>query len=354
MWINNRGYMQERIVDPHTGLNKIVSVKCSGNSVKARDEAYRALQDKIKSLSESEFRFFPTIDVYLSEMQKEWKPSTYSHENSHFKQIKKILGDGYMNKLTAGYIRTKFIESGKNNHTLNDYQYSIKAFWRWAYRNDFVKSLEVANKLSTFRDTPKRERIQDKYLETSELKRLLTAMADPRYKLLSKFMVLTGMRIGEVQALEDSDVWGSIIRINKTYDRLNRIVTAPKSIESKREIHIQPELREVIDQIRELKEILGYKGNLFFPDANGKRLDYGSYNDYLEMISYAVLGRKITPHIFRHTHCSIMVMNGLSYEAIMARLGHSDSKVTKQIYTHRLKELKDRENKQLDTIRLLS
>ena len=354
MWINNRGYMQERIVDPHTGLNKIVSVKCMGNSVKARDEAYRALQDKIKSLSESEFRFFPTIDVYLSEMQKEWKPSTYSHENSHFKQIKKILGDGYMNKITAGYIRTKFIESGKNNHTLNDYQYSIKAFWRWANRNDFVKSLEVADKLSTFRDTPKRERIQDKYLETSELKRLLTAMADPRYKLLSKFMVLTGMRIGEVQALEDSDVWGSIIRINKTYDRLNRIVTAPKSIESKREIHIQPELREVVDQIRELKEILGYKGNLFFPDANGKRLDYGSYNDYLEMISSAVLGRKITPHIFRHTHCSVMVLSGLSYEAIMARLGHGDSKVTKQIYTHRLKELKEKENRQIDSIKLLS
>lgn len=354
MWINNRGYMQERIVDPHTGLNKIVSVKCSGNSAKARDEAYRALQDKIKSLSESEFRFFPTIDVYLSEMQKEWKPSTYSHENSHFKQIKKILGDGYMNKITAGYIRTKFIESGKNNHTLNDYQYSIKAFWRWAYRNDFVKSLEVADKLSTFRDTPKRERIQDKYLETSELKRLLTAMADPRYKLLSKFMVLTGMRIGEVQALEDSDVWGSIIRINKNYDRTNRIVTAPKSVESKREIHIQPELKEVIDQIRELKTMLGYKGTLFFPDANGKRLNYNGYVDYLESISYPVLGKKITPHIFRHTHCSVMVMSGLSYEAIMARLGHGDSKVTKQIYTHRLKELKEKENRQIDSIKLLS
>lgn len=354
MWINNRGYMQERITDPHTGLLRTVSVKCSGNSVKARDEAYRALQDRIKSLSESEFRLFPTIDVYLSEMQKEWKPSTYSHENSHFKQIKKILGDAYMNKITAGYIRTRFIESGKNNHTLNDYQYSIKTFWRWAYRNDFVKSLEVADKLSTFRDTPKKERIQDKYLETSEVKRLLTAMADPRYKLLTKFLVLTGMRIGEVQALEDSDVWGSIIRINKTYDRSNRIVTSPKSLESKREIHIQPELRECIDQIRELKEIIGYTGKLFFPDANGKRIDYSSYNDYLELVSMGALGRKITPHIFRHTHCSILVMSGLSYEAIMARLGHGDSKVTKQIYTHRLKELKDKENRQIDSIKLLS
>lgn len=354
MWINNRGYMQERIIDPHTGLNKIISVKCSGNSVKARDLAYRALQDKIKSLSDSDFRFFPTIDVYLSEMQKEWKASTYSHENSHFKQIKKILGDAYMSKMTAGAIRTKFIESGKNNHTLNDYQHSIKAFWRWAYRNDFVKTLDVADKLSAFKDTPKKERIQDKYLETSEVKRLFTAMVDPRYKLASKFLVLTGMRIGEMQALEDSDVWGSIIRINKTYDRANRIVTAPKTMESKREIHIQPELRECIDQIRELKEIIGYSGNLFFPDANGKRFDYGSYNDYLEMISCAVLGRKITPHIFRHTHCSFLVMSGLSYEAIMARLGHGDSKVTKEIYTHRLKELKEKENRQIDSIKLLS
>ena len=163
--------MQERIEDPNTGLVKVVSVKCSGNSVKARDEAYRALQDKIKRLSDSRFRFFDTLDVYLSEMQKEWKPSTYTHEASHFRQIKKILGDAYLDKISAGFIRAKFIESGKKNHTLNDYQASIKAFWRWAYRNDFVKSSEVADKLSAFRDQPKKARIQDKYLETFEIKR---------------------------------------------------------------------------------------------------------------------------------------------------------------------------------------
>ena len=354
MWITERGYMQERITDPHTGLLRIVSVKCSGTSAKARDEAYRALQEKIKHLGESEFRFFSTVDVYLSEKQKEWKPSSYSYENTHFNQIKKILGDACLNKMTAGYIRTRFIESGKRNRTLNDYIYSLKAFWRWAYRNDYVKSLEVADKLSTFRDQPKKERIQDKYLETYEVKRLLTAMADPRYKLLTTFAILTGMRIGEIQALEDRDCWGSIIRINKTYDRTNRIVTTPKTIESRREIHIQPELRVCIDQIREYKKIIGYDGPLFFPDSKGQRLNYSNYNDYLENVSLGALGRKITPHIFRHTHCSILVMNGLSYEAIMARLGHEDSKVTKQIYTHRLKELKERENRQIDSIKLLS
>lgn len=353
-WLNNRGYMQERTTDPHTGLVRIVSVKCSGKSLKARDEAYRALQDKIKKLGESRFRFFPTIDVYLSEKQKEWKPSTYTRTAYQFDMIKRILGDAYLDKMTAGLIRAKFIETGKNNHTLNDYQYTIKAFWRWAYRNDFVKSQELADKLTSFREPPRKERIQDKYLETYEIKRLLTAMADTRFRLLSKFAILTGMRIGEIQAMEDSDVWGSIIRVNKTYDRMNRIVTSPKSLESKREIHIQPELRVCIDQIREYRDIIGYDGPLFFPDTNGKRIDYSNYNDYLENVSLGALGRKITPHIFRHTHCSILVMNGLSYEAIMARLGHSDSKVTKQIYTHRMKELKEKENRQIDSIKLLS
>lgn len=40
-------------------------------------------------------------------------------------------------------------------------------------------------------------------------------------------------------------------------------------------------------------------------------------------------------------------------EAISARLGHSDSRITKEIYLHRMKELKERENNQLNGIRLI-
>lgn len=35
------------------------------------------------------------------------------------------------------------------------------------------------------------------------------------------------------------------------------------------------------------------------------------------------------------------------------RLGHSDSRITKEIYLHRMKELKEKENKQLDGIHLI-
>ena len=51
MWINKQGYAQERIKDPDTGLEKIISVKVKGSSEKARMEAFRKLQNKMDHLS---------------------------------------------------------------------------------------------------------------------------------------------------------------------------------------------------------------------------------------------------------------------------------------------------------------
>ena len=82
MWINNRNYLCERVTDPRTGLTKTLSVKISGESVKARQEANKKLQEKIKKLSETDYLFFNVINTYLKEFAPVWKPSTYSRLNS--------------------------------------------------------------------------------------------------------------------------------------------------------------------------------------------------------------------------------------------------------------------------------
>lgn len=356
-WLNNRNFMCERVQDARTGLTKIVSVKCSGNGIKAQQEAHRKLQAKIKKLSETNYLFFNVIDTYLKEFAPVWKPSTHTRITCHFRQLKKIIGDGYMDNITAGYIRLKFSESGKSNRTINDYQETLKTFWKWAYRNDFVKSSEVADKLFSLPDQPQKERIQDKYLEPWEVKKLLDAIPEEKDRLLVRLLCLTGMRISEAIALNDSDVWGSVIRIDKTYDQANHLITSPKSIKSRRDIHVQPELVECIEDIRKYiayeKELVGYESDLFFPDIDGGYLEYGKFNRHIGDVSLEVLGRRITPHIFRHTHCSMLVAKGMTFDSISARLGHEDSKITREIYTHRLNELKERENKQLDSIRIL-
>ena len=356
-WINSRGLMQERIVDPRTGLEKVISVKCKGKGEKARQEAYNALQDKINKLTETRFLFSTVVDIYLKEFAPAWKPSTLTRIKSHFKSMEKIIGEIYIDTITAGYIRLKFSESGKSNRTLNDYQETFKTFWKWAYRNDFVKSTEVADKLISLPDQNQKERIQDKYLEPQELQKLFDAIPEKRDLLLAKFLVLTGCRVSEAIALNDSDVWGDIIKIDKTYDQANHVITSPKSVKSRREIHIQPELADLIKEMREYvqweKRVFAFQTGIFFPDIDGTYLDYGRFNRHVAEIAEEIIGRRITAHIFRHTHCSMLVAKGMSFEAISARLGHEDSKITKEIYFHRLKELREAENRQLDNIRIL-
>lgn len=356
MWFSN-GYAVEYYTDPNTGIRKTISVKCKGESERAKQEAIKRLTDKVAHIQDTKIKLSECVTLWLKECERSVKPSTFRKYRITLCSIQKVLGDAYMDKLTAGYIRQKFIECGEVNRTLNGYLKTFKTFWRWAYQNDFVKTAEVAEKLRNFQDTPKKERIQDKYLEPKELKLLLDNMNEKRWALVTEFLALSGLRCGELASLTKMDTLGKYIRVSKTYDANNKIVTSAKTLSSKREVYIQSELRDCINRIYEYcerqAEICGYTSELFFPDTDGSYLQYYTYRKYLAENSLKYLGRKIVPHTLRHTHCSMLAAKGMTLEAISDRLGHSDSKVTKEIYLHKLEEQKEKENKQLDQITLI-
>ena len=356
MWIYN-GYAQERVKMPDTGLVKVVSVKIKGSGIKAEHDAFRRLQEKINGLAHSRLLFSEAISLYLVDIEKTLKPSSVRKARIELASILKITGDAYLDSMTAGFVRKRFLESGRSPRTLNGFLKIFKTFWMWAYRNDLVQSREVFDKLTPFKDTPKKERIQDKYLETNEMAVLLENMKERRWLLVTKFLLLSGLRIGEFVALDNTDVWGKNIRISKTYDANNRLITSAKTYESRREVFIQSELREVIKDIQEYTkwqaEVFGYESEIFFPDADGGRLRYDAYRKYLKETAERVLNKPVTPHTLRHSHCSMLAAAGFPLEAISARLGHADSRITKEIYLHRMNELKEKENRQLDGIHLI-
>lgn len=356
MWIYN-GYVQERITLPETGLKKIISIKIKGKGVKAENEAYKKLNDKIRKLSYTRLLLSEGIDLYVKDISKTLKPSSVRKARITLGSIIDVTGDAYLENITAGFIRRKFLESGKQNRTLNGYIKIFKTFWLWAYRNDLVQSKEVFDKLTPFPDTPKRERIQDKYLEPWELNELISNMKEKRWALLTEALALSGLRIGEFASLTKADVAGDYIRVNKTYDANNKVLTSAKTYSSKRDVFIQDELKDCIKRINEYckfqAEVCGYTSMLFFPDTDGGYLQYYTYRKYLREVSERVLHKKIVPHALRHTHCSVLASRGMSLESISDRLGHTDSKITKEIYLHKLQELKEKENNQLNTIHFI-
>lgn len=351
MWITSKGLAQESVVDPRTGMKKIVSVKVSGTGKKAEQEAFKRLEKKIEQMGDTRTLLSKLIEDYEKDMERSTKPSTQRKVNIELGMFLSIYGDCYIETINSGLIRQKLQASGKTNRTLNGYLKHFKAMWRWAYQNDYIKNTEVADKLKPFADTPEKERIQDKYLEPDEINKLFGAMDNKRYLLLSRFLLLSGMRVGEAIALNTSDIIGDTIKITKTYDPNNNIVTAPKTFDSRRSIYIQDELRECIIEIHHFNCWLE-RSDWLFKNDDGSHLSYQAYSRYIRELSEKVLGRRVTPHIFRHTHVS-MLASVMSLDSIAARLGHADSKVTKDIYLHRTAELKERENQQLNSIKMI-
>lgn len=47
-----------------------------------------------------------------------------------------------------------------------------------------------------------------------------------------------------------------------------------------------------------------------------------------------------TPHIFRHTHVSMLAEAVTNIDTVMQRVGHEDSSTTRKVYTHVTKKMR--------------
>lgn len=169
-------------------------------------------------------------------------------------------------------------------------------------------------------------------------------MKVPLWYYLTYFMVLSGLRIGEAIALDVDDV-NEYIDVNKTFSLVTLQVGSTKTETSAREVFIQPELRELLDQYKifRTEHLAGKRSKVFFPAKDGSRIGYAGYNKYLKENSLRILGREVTTHALRHTSASLLIAAGVPLETVSRRLGHADSKVTKEIYFHMTEKLREKD-----------
>jgi integrase len=205
----------------------------------------------------------------------------------------------------------------------------------------------------------KQKKLEEKYLESDELKTLISSMTVPKWRFLAELTALSGMRIGEAIALNSSDVDFNprIIKVTKTYDPVNRIAEPPKTSASNREIQMQDELYRLCKRInlymKKERLTLGYASDLFINDINGNHVNYYSYNAYLSENAERLFNKKVTSHFIRHTHVALMAEQGIPIEVISRRLGHTNSKITLDIYFHATKKMKEKDMEQVKEITIL-
>lgn len=356
----------ERYTDYLTGKVKRVSVTMEKNTAQARKVAQIALQEKIQQAysgkkEEKKLTLAELAEEYRKYQKLTVKMSTYQRNYFACKTLKSILGENTLvSHLSAKYIRDRFLATGKTPGTLNEHLTRLKALIRWGYHNDLISDISYLDKLEAFKDIPHRKKIQDKYLESEELKRLLAAMKVEKWKMLTKFFALSGLRFGEAAALllSDLDLKERIIHVTKTYDPVNLVVTTPKTLCSIRDVYMQDELKILCTQIKlySLQQNILYEhpdNQILFSTEGGGYIEYYTYNKYLKENSLKALDRGITAHTLRHTHASLLLENGVPIDVISRRLGHENSQVTREIYLHVTEKLKEKDNEQIKNIKII-
>ena len=334
----------ETYIDPRTRQRKTVSVTMEKDTQFTRKKAQDRLSARIRDLKREPNKYTPTTleelcEAYIAHQKARVKPQTVIGDENALKAVKEILGaDTDISQIDARYITEKLDKTGETPTRKNYRLKHIKKLFRWAYQYDYIPN-DITGKLVKYKDSEKSRR-EFKYMEQDELRAVLDAMRVEKYRIITEFLALTGLRIGEALALtaDDIDTKNRTISINKTLSLVTYEIGQTKTDESNRTIYIQSELRPL------MKKIL--------PDCF-RNIQYFAYNKYLKENTEKAIGRALSPHSLRHTHVSLLAASGVPLDVIAHRCGHSDSDVTRDIYLHITSKMKDRDAAILNKTKIL-
>lgn len=347
--------------DPLTGKSKTVSMILDKQSASNYKLAKRKLEEKIDEIMEktnpNNITFKRLCELYFAEKSRTLKESTLQRNKGTYGRMSAWIGPNTLvDNLTAPFLKNIIQEHSAENKTYNEYLKRLKTLLNWAYMNDIITDRNMIDKLQSLPDN-KKQRIEDKYLESDELQKLLDAMEVPTWKYVTHFLALSGLRVGELIALKDKDVGVEYIIVNKTYEINVEKVGTPKTDTSNREVYVRKELAFLIKEIRkymrEYKFKNRIKSDLFICGKDGGYLHYDAYRKYLAENSASALNHKITPHALRHTAASLLIADGVPLETVSRMLGHDGSKVTKEIYLHVTQKLKEKDKEYLKNAKVL-
>ena len=369
MWIetlpNGKYKFIERYKDPYTEKMRKKSIILTSNSPQATKKAIKLLDKKIRDTinekKKEKILFHDAVDNWYEGHQKPLRNSSKSAYVATIKVVKRMINeDVWICNIDAVLLQTAF---NKLNYS-DEYTSTIKSIFNmvfeYARRMGYIDFNPMTDIIIKKRPKTREDfkKLENKYLEREEAERLIEELyrRPSTYRLarLAEFMFLTGMRIGEATAMQpnDFDLVNHQAHINGSIDRTEgyrKGIKGPvKTNASYRIIDItertidlvQRTINEVsLDAIENPKF---EKLNYLFVTKNGVPVQINSFNLGLKKAG-ARIGlehKHLSSHIFRHTHISWLAEKGYPLKAIMDRVGHEDSKITNQIYTHVTKNMR--------------
>lgn len=317
------------------------------------------------NISNSDILFKEYADSWMSEIQCNiLKPTSYTRkEVTLSRQVYPFIGDIPISQLTHNDIQNMINELNNRGLSYSTIKKAYEAV------SGCIKQYRIKNSLA-FNPCEGVSLPTNKQKETSNIKffddRQMKQIKDEAlrkftngtsvYRLGDAIVLLmySGMRIGELLALtwDDIDFTNKTISISKnavivkdqTGDVIHYNLKTQNSTKTSSGHRIIPMTQNAYDSLKNIYEINGDK-QYVISSKNGKQLSPRNINrmfhSILTQTGIAKSQNELCGvHSLRHTFASMLFRNGCDVKIVSEILGHSDTKITENIYIHVIQQQK--------------
>ena len=234
--------------------------------------------------------------------------------------------------------------------------------YEWITKNP-VCSTKIGTSAGNITLRPVEEKEVFSFAETQEFIKMLNALPEELIyrKIPIKIMLLCGLRSAEINGLRWSDIDfdKGVINVNR-----NRLTSRergiyekePKSKTSKRSVPMPAALIEDLRQYWKWFEIadtnFAKKLGQYYIASNIYRLPIYPHTlgTWLSAIEKKYGFKHVSCHGLRHTYCSILLSQNVPIQTVSRYMGHSDSTVTLQVYSHFIPDTQEKALTALDKL----
>lgn len=330
-------------VDEKTGKQRYIKRSGFHTKKQAQDEL-----EKVKYEVKTGKYFKPNKRMRFEEVYKQWleqyqntvKKSTFCHTTYIIeKYLLPYIANVYVDKLTEYDCQQVINKAFKLCPSMiNAFTSYIRSILDYARRLGLIK-VNVASDIIKPKQKDKLEE-KKKFYTRVELNKYLETAKSFGLKKYAFFKVLSfsGMRVGEVTALEWQDIsfMSNTIRVNKTVARDTRgilFIQSPKTKASNRLINMDDETMEVLKELKN-QSLNSSSHDLVFKNRKGGLICNATLRSWNKRISEKAELKRIKLHGFRHTHATLLLKSGVNIKDVQYRLGHSNIDTTLNIYAH--------------------
>lgn len=196
---------------------------------------------------------------------------------------------------------------------------------------------------------PKQIKTEMNFLTESQLNDVLETTKNTDYYIPILIASTTGMRLGEVCALQkdDVDLNAQMIYVKHNLQPYNSTwnLTSTKTHRSTRPIYILDEVIPILKDYQKQQKMNQLKynpiyeqSNFFCVQKNGSFINPRTLSKYFRKITTKI-GYDVRFHDLRHTHASILLKKNIHPKIVSERLGHSQIEITLNTYSHLIPDL---------------